>query len=306
MKAKPKKKTKCVKQSTAAETSAKCQSCPHTINFFNHFDPHETAKNFENAILVWGFFTGANKLFPLHLPVLEKCSDDAFAGNQAAAKWLVDLATHLSWRISALEKKQPKIMSEIARKINVWPVVANTQPGSNGEMLTRLNELGLGKDIQHIDVHFRKAGGCDENYPARCWAKAAVHCVEETRFWQRLLVSRKDSVDKKLEEGTWKRGVELAWVHETKDLPYYSNQTRPKWADVIRTMIREELPEFHLRPEWANQRNSCKARNRDTKGEIQNAILDDIISALKTITPGEMNQSAENSLPNFSTQTRGC
>ena len=308
MKAKSQKKAKPVKQNTAAETSAKCQSCPHTINFFCHFDPAEIEKkNFENEILVWAFFTGANKLFPLHLPVLEKLSDDAFAGNQSAAKLLVELATHLSWRISALEKEQPEIVSEIARKINVWPVVANTQHGSNEEMLARLDELGLGKDIPpQIEPRFRKARGCDENHPARRWAKAAMRCVNTTRFWQRQLVSRKDSVDKKLEQGTWKRGIEPAWVSEVKNLPDYSNQSRPKWADAIRMMIREELPEFHLRTEWANQRNSCKARNRGSKGEIQNAILDDIISALKTITPGEINQSAENSLPNFSTQLKGC
>jgi len=307
MKAKPQKKAKPVNQNTAAETSAKCQPCPHTINFFSHFDPDEIVakKNFENALLVWGFFTSANKLFPLHLLVLEKLSDNAFAGNQSAAKFLVELATHLSWRISALEKQQPQIVSEIARKQNVWPVLAITQPGWEKMSQTRIDELELGKDIRHIDIPFRKTSGCDGNYPARRWAKAAVHCINMTRISQLQLVSKKDSADKKLEQGTWKRGVEPAWVSETTDLPDYSNQTRPKWADVIRKMIREELPEFHLRTEWANQRNSCKARNRDTKGEIQNAVLDDIISALKTITPGEINQSAEISLPNFSTQKKG-
>jgi hypothetical protein len=301
MKAKSQKKAKPVKQNTAAETFAQCQPCPHTVNFFSHFHPDGvTNEDFENAVLVWGFFTGANILFPLHLPALEKMSELAFAGNQSAASFLVQLATHLSFRIDALEKQQPKVMREIARKQNVWPVLANTQPGWEKGVQTRLTELELGKAIQHIDLPFRKAGGCDENYPARRWAKAAVHCVNQTRIYQRELASRKDSGDKNLGQGTWKRGVEPAWVSETKDLPDYSNQSRPKWADVIRKMIREELPEFHLRIEWK------KARSRNTKGEIQNAILDDIIAALKTITPGEINQSAENSLPNFSTQTKGC
>jgi hypothetical protein len=301
MKVKPQEKV------AKKETSAKCPACPHTINFFSHFQPDSGSnKKFENAVLVWGFFTGANKLFPLHLPALEKMSDLAFAGNQTAAHSLVQIATHLSWRITALEKKQPKLAREIARKQNVWPIVIDTHLGWEKETLTRFEELGLGQDIQHIDIPFRKAGGCDENYPARCWAKTAVHCVNQTRFWQRQLVSRKDSVDKKLGQGTWKRGVEPAWVSETKDLPDYSNQTRPKWADVIRKMIREQLPEFHLRPEWENQRKSCKRRGRDSKGEIQNTVLDDIVSALKTITPEEINQSAENSLPNFSRQIKGC
>jgi hypothetical protein len=195
---------------------------------------------------------GTDKFLPLHLPVLEKLSDDAFAGNQSAAKFLVELTTHLSFRICALEKKQPEIMSEIARKINVWPVATNTQPGSNEEMLARLNGLFLGKDIPpQIEPSFRKARGCDENYPARRWAKAAVRCVNTTRFMQSQLVSRKDSVDKNLEQGTWKRGVEPAWVSKAKDLPDFlqTPNVRKQWADVIREMIRQELPDFHTRPQ---------------------------------------------------------
>jgi len=295
MKVKPQKKV------AKKVTSAKCPSCPHTINFFSHFQPDSRSnKEIENAVLVSGFFTGANKLFPLHLPELENMSELAFAGNQAAAKFLVQIATHLSFRITMLENQQPQVMREIARKQNVWPIVIDANTGWEKETLARFEKLGLGQDIRDIDPLFRKAGGCDENYPARRWAKAAVRCVNRTRFLQRQLVSRKDSVDKKLGQGTWKRGVEPVWVSETKDLPDYSIQTRPKWADVIRKMIREELPEFHLRTEWK------KERSRNTKGEIQCAILDDIISALTTITRREIDQSAENSLPNSSTQPRGC
>ena len=296
---KAKKKVKPVKQNPASETFAKCESCPGTINFFCHFQP-DGNKEFQNLALVWGFLTG-NKLFPLSLPVLEKLSDAAFAGHQGAASFLVQLATHLSLRIAALEKQQPKLMREIARKQNLWPIFEDAHPGSEKNTLIRFAELGLGQDLRHIDIPFRKAGGCDESYPARRWAKAAVHCVNFTRLLQIKLISSKGIVDAKLEQGTWKLGVEPAWVSETKVLPDYSNQSRPKWADVIRKMIREELPEFHLRTEWKNQRNSCEARSRGTKGEIQNTILDVIISALKTITPGEINQSAKISLPNFST-----
>jgi hypothetical protein len=297
---------KFIKQAAKRETSEKCPSCPHTVNFFSHFQPDGVShKEVENVVLVWGFFTGANRLFPLHLPALEKLSELAFAGNQAAASFLVQIATHLSFRIAALEKQQPKLMREIARKQNVWPVFTDTHTGWEKETLGRFAELGLGQGIRHIDIPFRKAGGCDANYSARLWAKAAMHCINQTRLWQRELTFRKNAVAERLENGHWKRGSEPAWVSGAKGLPDYSKQARPNWEDVIRKMIREELPDFHLRPDWKNQRNSCEARDRDSKGEIQNAILDDIISALKTITPEEINQSAENSLPNFGTQPRG-
>jgi hypothetical protein len=76
-----------------------------------------------------------------------------------------------------------------------------------------------------------------------------------------------------------------AWAPKTKELPDFSEETLGHWAPLVREMIRDQIPDFHLRSEWSNQRNSCKARRRDTKGEIQNAILDDIASALKTIAP---------------------
>jgi hypothetical protein len=112
---------------------------------------------------------------------------------------------------------------------------------------------------------------------------------------QSQLVSRKDSVDKNLEQGTWKRGVEPAWVSKAKDLPDFlqTPNVRKQWADVIREMIRQELPDFHTRPEWENQRRSCKASNKlagksPSKGDFQNAIFDDIIPALKTIASADI------------------
>ena len=284
------------------KVSKKGSSSPQTVNFFSRFDPDSAAKtNFENTVLVYGFFTGQNELFPLHPTATERLCELAFSGNSKAAESLVKLATHLSLRIAALEKMQPKIMSEIARHLNVWPVVANTQPALTAATLTRLNELGVAKDIGHIDSHFRKAAGCDDNYPARRWAKTAVSCINETRFFQQQLILREEIVVTTMKNGRWQRGEEPEWVSHTKDLPNFSQGpiAQKKWAELIRQMIRQQLPDFELRDDWSRQRNSCKQSGRNKRGEIQNAILDDIISALKTIAPDEMRQSAENFLPEF-------
>jgi hypothetical protein len=47
------------------------------------------------------------------------------------------------------------------------------------------------------------------------------------------------------------------------------------------------MPDFHTQPEWANQRRTAVANERDSVGEIQNAILDDIVSALARLAPGK-------------------
>jgi hypothetical protein len=48
-------------------------------------------------------------------------------------------------------------------------------------------------------------------------------------------------------------------------------------------MIREELPDFQDRPEWADYRNKRTYQHGAKPGAIQNAIFEDILMALKTI-----------------------
>ena len=48
-------------------------------------------------------------------------------------------------------------------------------------------------------------------------------------------------------------------------------------------MILEEMPEFHLRPEWQNYRERRYYEDGAKKGAIQHAIFKDILTALKTI-----------------------
>jgi hypothetical protein len=54
---------------------------------------------------------------------------------------------------------------------------------------------------------------------------------------------------------------------------------------AVRKLIREQMPDFQMRPEWSNQRNTAAASGRETPGEIKNAILDDITSALERLVP---------------------
>jgi hypothetical protein len=288
----------------ANQVSKKETSGSQTIYFFFRFDPDTAGKtNFQNTLLIHRFFKGAKKPLALYPPFLEKLSDRAFGGDSNAAKSLVQLAIHLSVGIARLKKQQPGVMSGIARSLNVWPVVTDNQPAAYVEMLARLDGLGLGRGIRHIDPRFRKARGCDDNHAARRWAKAAVLCVTQTRFLQGQLVLSEKKAAAKMQSGLWKRGDEPPWVSKTKDLPDFSQTptTQTQWADVIRQMIRQQMPDFQSRPEWNNQRNSCKKRGRDTNGVMQNTILDDIVSALKTIAPDEISQPAESLIPNFST-----
>ncbi|MGD0815919.1 MAG: hypothetical protein ABSA83_20190 [Verrucomicrobiota bacterium] len=287
-KRKRQKQGKCIKQAATAESCPNHSVVTLTLKPFMRFRPDgDNSENLKDMILALGFFTGKCGFLP---PSLKPLFDIAYSGNRDAAKSLVDITVGAALSVAALEGAHPQMMGKIARKMNLWPIVASTtHPNLARDAQARLTKLGLSQDLHQLDTPFRKAHGADQNYPARRWAKAAVYCVNLTRLLQRqiALYESKVSVGETLWPGCWKRGIAPQWASEAKDLPDFSNQkdTLAKWAKVIRKMIREQTPDFHLLPEWEYQRNSCKLNEADTKGEIQNAILDDIVSALRTVAP---------------------
>jgi hypothetical protein len=255
---------------------------PVTLNFFARFHPDgEARENFMNTVLLYGFFTGASTLFS---PWLKFPFDAASAGDKRAAEFLLNVAAEAALLVGCLAERQPQMMQDIARKQVAWPIFATTQLGWEKDAVARLTQLGLGLDKTEVDTRFRKALGQDQNYPGRLWAKNAVRCVNTTRCLQRAL-SRKTITGADLWQGPWRRGKEPAWAAKTGELPDFSKASVRQWTEVVREMIREQIPDFHLRPEWQSQWNSCKQRERGTKGAIQNTILDDIVDALRTVAP---------------------
>jgi hypothetical protein len=57
-------------------------------------------------------------------------------------------------------------------------------------------------------------------------------------------------------------------------------------------IILEEMPDFHLRPEWDNYRNKRAYQSGRKKGAIQHAIFKDILTALKTIAGSNQRRPA--------------
>jgi hypothetical protein len=195
----------------------------------------------------------------------------ARTGNIESFFRLVDLARKAALMVRIVETEKPEMASQLARNQQVWPIVVSQKTDWTSE-LQRLTKLRLGQG----DVPFHPARGSDENYAARRWAMQAVQYIRTMRWYVKYCE---------------RSGVEILnlppWSTEASTLPEFSSHRDDltKWAKVVRAMIRQQVPDFDSRPEWRNQRNSCKLRKTGGKGEIQNAILDDILAALKTISP---------------------
>ncbi|MDR3459989.1 MAG: hypothetical protein P4N60_21390 [Verrucomicrobiae bacterium] len=208
-----------------------------------------------------------------------------------AAKALAKLAFQATFCLENVEKKKPELFCNIAKATQFWPVLAKDEPNWEKETAQRVKNLNLGAEARMFKTAFRNARGTEANLPARRWAKAAVRTIEETvlRILSYGAVIRDFESPGKLAdfciETGWQIGGQPAWVRDVIGLKKFSQGSLSAWKSVVRKMIREQMPDFHTRAEWSNQRNTAVASGRTTPGEIQNAILDDITSALGRLVP---------------------
>ncbi len=218
-------------------------------------------------------------------------AEAAEVGDPKALKQLVEAATQATVFVAIAEKKHPELLKAIARPQVMWPVLASGEPGWEQKAAQSVRKLELGDAGQTFRVRFRKARGADANLPARQWAKAAVRTIEETQFRAAAIGSlsqefgSRESFLSFMRKAKWKLDKWPKWAEEAMKLRPFCVESLPQWKPVARQLIREQIPDFHTRSEWAAQRNSASERCRDTTGEIQNAILDDICSALERIAP---------------------
>ena len=212
-------------------------------------------------------------------------------GSAEGAEALAEIAFQAVWFLQIGEQKKPELFRRAARATQFWPVMADHEPGWEKEALQRVSALELGADLKIYEVHFRKARGTDANLPARRWAKAAVRTIEATRL--RLLSfgalirefgSNQALADFCMVTG-WQIGEQPEWVRKIAGLKRFSRESLPDWKLAVRKMIREQMSDFHARPEWSTQRNTAVVSGRKAPGEIKNAILDDITSALERLVP---------------------
>ncbi|MCB1079721.1 MAG: hypothetical protein KDM63_15885 [Verrucomicrobiae bacterium] len=211
--------------------------------------------------------------------------DQATEGYGPAIKAIARLAETATIILLAVEKAHPTIVSNLARSHLTWPALISAESNWVKTNERRIADLNLGADLTPYRARFRRLRGANENRPARIWAMTAVRTLEETKYRMAQFRVHSDWIVSEIEQGNFGFESPPPWFRPACLLPPFDQSTYPQWFDVIREMIREQQPDFHDAPEWSNQRNSLTARGKGTKGVIQNAILDDIGSALKQLAP---------------------
>jgi len=218
-------------------------------------------------------------------------SQAARDGDVDAANDLVTVATLAAVLLSSAELAKADIFKSIARERTHWPVMAKYDSHWEKTAMKRVAQLDLGGALECVHVRFRQVRGTDANLPARRWAKTAVRVAEQTRCRFILIggIVRDFGSTDAFVDFCFELGWEICdcpeWVNSVMKLKQFSQETLRDWKPVVRDLIRHQVADFHLLPEWQTQRNTATANGKTSRGEIQNAILDDIVSALGKLAP---------------------
>ena len=225
------------------------------------------------------------------LKALTQLSEAMENGDPAAAKELLDAATTAAGFLTIATGRHPEKFKELAAMTKTWPVLASDEPGWEKAAVSQMNRLELGKGLAFMETRLRPLRGSDVALPARRWARAAIQAIDETRWRFPFFVQMVDELGGDnawadfAVQRHWDTVKSPGWTQAAMSLKPLSAETFDSWKVVVRELIREQVTDFHLFPEWATQRMTAEANGRDTPGHIQNAILDDIISALKRLVP---------------------
>lgn len=216
--------------------------------------------------------------------LLIELNQRANEGDLGAVEAIVKIACDSGLSVSGFELLHPEQMRLIARRSPAWPVMRRDEFDDENRIRERLELLEVGQDLFWIRCKFKRLRGADMNYPSRQWAKRSVRTLEECR-WRLSHSSRKKMFQlSTLERCNLILAEEPAWFRDFGlPLSPFSSESAEEWIPVIREMIRTDIPEFHMHGDWTNQRRTLGADGRATKGAIQNAILDDICSALRKL-----------------------
>jgi hypothetical protein len=199
-----------------------------------------------------------------------------------AAKVLYAVASEAALGVLRLYIRKRRLFDQIAPHRNLLPSLFSIHPNTvriTGQML-RDSRLGTQTD------HARQAGSLAffvSDSPVNIYARAIIASV---RFNQQLeSVSSQQASWKEFDRKERVQTIVLPFPKFVAGLdqlpvPISSSSVTTYWRKG-KEIIQEEMPDFHLRPEW---KHYCARRYKGgaKPGAIRHAIFKDILAALKT------------------------
>jgi len=223
----------------------------------------------------------------------EECDSPEWSKEEREAWRLFEDAVRATSELLKLYKSHPHQFREAARRVSFLPCLMSWHPEADrfNRRLMRfscLGQEGIFRDLRETPRHLLSQS------PAVRYAYAIVATIDlflDTYGGDSLLPDgttepEAKPTQKKRLRARKKResfGILPGWSIGLEDVrrPFNEQHLLDYWHKG-KEIILEEMPEFHLRPEWREYANR-KYKDGAKKGAIQHAIFKDILVALRTI-----------------------
>jgi hypothetical protein len=214
--------------------------------------------------------------------ILYQLADNVQKSNDVdAARTLYAIATYASFEVMLLYLRRPELFNFIAARCTILPCLASIHPNTSKVMAAMRRDAPLGKLTPESHVIGSRAWFTSSK-PANVYARAIVTAISLNQGLEPIAQQKK----------TWAHFDKVNHC-KTRLLPFpayiegIDRLPRKSSPDCVlqywrkgKEMILEEMPNFHLRPEWRAYAER-RYQNGAKTGAIQHAIFKDILTALR-------------------------
>ena len=228
--------------------------------------------------------------------LLNKLTERIRTGNDlAAAETLYALATQAAFEILNLYLRHRELFDQITPRRTLLPCLISIHPKTATVTAEMEKASCLGRRTHEAGL-IRSKAWFTSDAPANIYARAIVTSINLNQDLETVELQQKRWSSYERQYGEKIRVLPFPeFIRGIDRIPFPMTQESVlQYWRKGKEMIMEEMPDFHLRPEWKSY-HGRSYKHGAKSGAIQHAIFKDILTALRTIA-GE-NKAVRNAKP---------
>jgi hypothetical protein len=260
------------KSNPVLQRNTRCDHITELSNLVSHDFGDYLASGLESeASMVWRTLEGLN--------TTANCNSDL-----QAAETLYAIAIHAAYIVLGIYMRNRRLFDQIAPRKKVLPCLLSIHPKTAGIVSKMRQDARLGEQTDDA----RRVGSKTwfvSDTPANIYARAIINSIRSNSDLSSVAAQQSywGDFDREGKVRTIVRPFpQFIDGLEKIPIPMAPDNVMQYWRKG-KEIILEDMPDFHLRPEWQKYREGRYYREGAKKGAIQHAIFKDILIALKTI-----------------------
>ena len=213
-----------------------------------------------------------------------------------AAEMLYAIATQATYEVLNLYMRNRKLFDQIAPRKKVLPCLLSIHPKTARVVRKMRRDARLGEQTDDARRIGSKTWFVSDT-PANVYARAILNSIRcngnLSPVWAQQSYRGDFDAEGKIRHIVRPFPKYVAGL-EKLPVPIAPDNVLQYWRKG-KEIILEDMPDFHLRPEWRKYREARNYREGAKKGAIQHAIFKDILTALKTIAGANKKRAAQKS-----------